>query len=146
MPEKIKFTEYMNKILREAEEQEAEKEVEENEAKLTKTKEELVNIFSNADAPSDEDINTLSSTLGIKKDEIHKILYKLLGDWFGAGKYVEAVKAGNTPEIDDAQLQKGIEVEMEHTTSPIFAKKIALDHLTEMADYYTKLESMEGGE
>ena len=45
--------------------------------------------------------------------------------------------------IDMEQLAKGIEVEMEHTNSNIFATKIALDHLAEYSDYYTALEDME---
>lgn len=37
------------------------------------------------------------------------------------------------------QLQKGIEVEMEHTSDPKIAKEIALDHLFEDPRYYIKL-------
>lgn len=141
----MKFRDYMNKLLAEAEEEDQKKETEQNDAKLNKTREEMINLFSNNDA-SEDDINSLSSSLGVKKDEIHKILYKLMSEFFGSGRYVDAVKSGNPPDIDDAQLKKGIETEMEHTTSAIFAKKIALDHLTEDSEYYTKLENMEGGE
>lgn len=47
----------------------------------------------------------------------------------------------NTKEedVDPAQLEIGIQVEMEHTDSPEIAKEIALDHLTEDPIYYTKL-------
>jgi hypothetical protein len=41
------------------------------------------------------------------------------------------------------QLQIGIQVEMEHTSDPKTAKKIALDHLKEIPDYYTRLTEME---
>jgi hypothetical protein len=37
----------------------------------------------------------------------------------------------------------GIKVEMEHTKDKDMAKQIALDHLTEIPDYYTRLASME---
>jgi hypothetical protein len=37
----------------------------------------------------------------------------------------------------------GIKVEMEHTTDPLIAKRISLDHLSEIPDYYTRLAKME---
>lgn len=42
-----------------------------------------------------------------------------------------------------AQLAKGIKAEKEHTSDMLVAKEIALDHLNELPDYYTKLEKME---
>ena len=46
----------------------------------------------------------------------------------------------NTPsdKIDPAQLSIGVQVEMEHTNDPEIAKEIAMDHLTEDPEYYTK--------
>ena len=41
------------------------------------------------------------------------------------------------------QLTKGIEVEMEHTTSKSIAKEIVMDHLWEDPKYYDKLSSIE---
>ena len=41
------------------------------------------------------------------------------------------------------QLMDGIEVEMEHTSNPEVARKIALDHLYESIYYYEELEKME---
>jgi hypothetical protein len=43
------------------------------------------------------------------------------------------------------QLTKGIKVEMEHTPNKMTAMEIALDHLAEMPDYYSKLSDMETG-
>lgn len=48
-------------------------------------------------------------------------------------------------EFDKEQLAKGIKVEKEHTDDPDIAKEIAKDHLTELKDYYTRLEKMEEG-
>lgn len=42
-----------------------------------------------------------------------------------------------------AQLSKGIKVEMEHTSKYDVAKEIALDHLAEDPNYYTKLDDAE---
>lgn len=48
-----------------------------------------------------------------------------------------------TKEVDPGQLAMGIKVEMEHTKDKTVAKQIAMDHLTEIPDYYTRLEKME---
>lgn len=54
-----------------------------------------------------------------------------------------AQKHGVDLEMIVDQLQRGIKVEMEHTTDPFAALEIALDHLEEMPDYYSKLDDME---
>lgn len=41
------------------------------------------------------------------------------------------------------QLKKGLKVEGEHTNDSPTAKKIAMDHLFEDPDYYTKLSTIE---
>ena len=46
-------------------------------------------------------------------------------------------------QADAEQLRMGIEVEMEHTKNIEIAKRIALDHLSEIKDYYTRLAKME---
>lgn len=46
-------------------------------------------------------------------------------------------------DFDSKQLQKGIDVEMEHTTDQEMAKEIAMDHLTEDPEYYDMLEKVE---
>ena len=45
--------------------------------------------------------------------------------------------------VDPKQLKRGIEVEYEHTNNPKLSKQIALDHLKEIPDYYTRLDKME---
>ena len=42
-------------------------------------------------------------------------------------------------DVDPAELSLGQTVEMEHTTDPNIATEIALDHLSEDPQYYTKL-------
>lgn len=42
-----------------------------------------------------------------------------------------------------AQLQKGIKVELEHTSDKKIASEIALDHLNEFPDYYDRLAKVE---
>lgn len=62
----------------------------------------------------------------------------------------EFVNAGRSHEkkitekdVDAKELEMGIVVEHEHTTNKDIAKKIALDHLAEIKDYYTRLAKME---
>jgi len=46
-------------------------------------------------------------------------------------------------DADPNELAMGIEVEKEHTADPTISKKIALDHLAEIKDYYSRLDKME---
>jgi len=47
-------------------------------------------------------------------------------------------------DVDKKELEMGIKVEMEHTKNKAIAKRIALDHLAELPDYYSRLKKMEG--
>lgn len=54
--------------------------------------------------------------------------------------------SGMSPEdFDPVQLARGIEVELEHTQDREIATEIAMDHLTEDAEYYERLDRMESG-
>ena len=46
-------------------------------------------------------------------------------------------------EFDQGQLKIGIKIEMEHTKDKDIAKEIAMDHLKEIPDYYSRLDNME---
>jgi hypothetical protein len=54
-------------------------------------------------------------------------------------------KSGGKPPkgVATDQVKRGIEVEKEHTSDPLVAMKIALDHLTEFPEYYSALDKME---
>jgi hypothetical protein len=43
-------------------------------------------------------------------------------------------------QVDPTELAMGVTVEMEHTTDPDIATEIALDHLTEVPNYYSQLK------
>ena len=43
----------------------------------------------------------------------------------------------------NSELKMGIEIEKEHSTDERVAREIALDHLYELPDYYTRLKSVE---
>jgi hypothetical protein len=55
--------------------------------------------------------------------------------------YIPNGKSKGRPpsDFDLAQLRRGTQVEMEHTTDPRIAQRIAMDHLTEDRNYYMKL-------
>jgi len=46
-------------------------------------------------------------------------------------------------DVDPDELAMGIQVEYEHTVNKDLARKIAIDHLAEIPDYYTRLKKME---
>lgn len=54
-----------------------------------------------------------------------------------------AKKHGVTTQDIEQELTRGIEVEQEHTSNKEVARQIALDHLAELPDYYTRLKTME---
>ena len=58
---------------------------------------------------------------------------------------VEAIaKKHDVPVSDiESQLKLGINVEKEHSKQADVAREIALDHLNELPDYYTRLKKME---
>lgn len=64
------------------------------------------------------------------KKKYSKSILKNLGKW-------------EDSEFDKDELEKGTEIEMEHTDDSEAAKQIAKDHLDEISDYYTRLIKME---
>lgn len=68
------------------------------------------------------------------KKEVTKAEQKIEG---GLADHSEA------KEFNAEELRYGIEIEMEHTNDPDKAKEIAMDHLKEIPDYYTRLKAME---
>lgn len=74
-----------------------------------------------------------------------KITGKQLSRLIEKSDRIPGGKADNKKEsdFDPKQLAMGIEVETEHTKDRGLAKEIAMDHLTEIPDYYTRLKKME---
>jgi hypothetical protein len=63
----------------------------------------------------------------------------------GTGMKAEdvAAKHGVPVEMIEDQIEKGMEVELEHTSDLDRAREIAIDHLVEFPDYYDRLMKME---
>jgi len=91
--------------------------------------------------PSDKQVHKLADSLEMDPSELEEKVYEILGSFASSGR---AKSKGITEkDVDAKELAMGVKVEMEHTTSPIMAKRIALDHLSELKDYYSRLKKME---
>ena len=88
--------------------------------------------------PDDNAVHAYAEKLGIDPDEFEKHIYMVFSSFLSEG-----ISKGKDIEHDSDELKMGIEVEYEHTTNPLISRKIALDHLTETPDYYTRLKKME---
>jgi hypothetical protein len=93
-------------------------------------------------SPPDADIHAFSDKEKIDTHKFEAYIYDILGSVLGAGRAKE--KGFEEKDADSKELAMGIKVESEHTTNPLIAKRIALDHLAEIKDYYTRLKKMEG--
>ena len=77
-----------------------------------------------------------------KEPFMRSMPYALSSNWYKkAGRADE--KGITEKDVDPKQLAMGIEIEKEHTDDKEMAKQIALDHLAELPDYYTRLKEME---
>lgn len=94
----------------------------------------LIEFLENNPNPKDEKIHALADRLGIEHSKFEGMIYGVLSDLIEHGK-------GAKP--NQKELKTGIDVESEHTKYPMLAKFIALAHLKEIPDYYTRLKKME---
>ena len=99
---------------------------------------EIVRWFLKNPYPKDDKVHAFAESLGIEPDEFESKIYAILSSFLSEGR-----SKGADIKPDLSQLEMGIKVEMEHTTMPIISRKIAMDHLAEIPDYYTRLYNME---
>ena len=99
---------------------------------------EIIKWFQANPYPKDDAVHVFAEKMGIDPHEfeghIYMILSSLLSEGYSKGKEIDA---------DPNELEMGIEVEYEHTTNTLISRKIAIDHLIEIPDYYTRLSRME---
>lgn len=117
----------------------------------------IIEFLKKNPSPPDEDIHAMAEKMGIEPDEFEEHVYMILGkmlkkkneDKVAGGKADKATpesvakKHGVSVDKINKEIQMGIKVELEHTDDKKLAKEIALDHMMEMPDYYTKLKKME---
>ena len=73
------------------------------------------------------------------------ILFEELFQGLAKGKTLQEIADKHKVSLKDMedQLNLGQKVEMEHTKDKELAKKIAMDHLWEIPDYYDRLKKIE---
>ena len=73
-----------------------------------------------------------------------KVFYEQILDGLAKGKTINDITKKHNVSIEhiNSQLKKGVKIEHEHTKDTNTAKKIAMDHLFEDPDYYTKLSKL----
>jgi len=76
---------------------------------------------------------------------LSELFEKSIGDGVSKNMTINQIaeRHGVPIKVIIEQLKMGVRVEMEHTTDKQEAKRIALDHLYEFPDYYTRLKIME---
>lgn len=98
----------------------------------------IFEYFSTHEKPTYKEVEEISKSLGVEKHDLVERIFSLLSSFLNAGEFKK-----NPVEPDPKELEMGIQVEMEHTTSTAISRRIALDHLAELHDYYTRLKKME---
>jgi len=83
---------------------------------------------------------------GMDGDKAEEKILALVQDEIRGPEAIPGGLAKGRPDsdFDPAQIEKGIKVELEHTGDKEKAREIAKDHLTEIPDYYDRLDKMEG--
>lgn len=95
--------------------------------------------------PADDKIHAWADKNGVDVHLVEAAAYRLATKFAGILFGGIASKKGFTKkDAKPEELKMGIEVEKEHTPDKDVAEVIALSHLAEMPDYYSKLKKMEG--
>lgn len=101
----------------------------------------LIKLFQSDKKINDhKDIHKLAEDMGMQSNKLEEMVYAMLQSFWSKGR---AMDKGMDFEVDKKEVDMGIKVEMEHTDCECLAYRIALDHLAELKDYYTRLAKME---
>lgn len=98
----------------------------------------IIKWFLENPYPNDNKVHEFAKSIGMDEHEFERHVYATLSSVLSEGK-----SKGKEIKHDSKQLEMGIKVEMEHTSNKLISRKIALDHLAEIPDYYTRLDKME---
>jgi hypothetical protein len=98
----------------------------------------IIKWFIENPYPDDNLIHGLAEKLGMDPEGFEKEVYAVLSSFISEG-----YSKGKDVKHDTNELKMGIEVEYEHSTNQLISRKIAMDHLVEIPDYYTRLKRME---
>jgi hypothetical protein len=101
----------------------------------------MFSFFKKYPDPDPEAVKIFLKKTGFTEAQFYHLCLILLSSFASHGKYNSSKK--KIKDFDYDQLMKGIKVEYEHTNCQIMARRIAMDHLSELPDYYDRLEKME---
>lgn len=101
----------------------------------------IMDWFKDNPNPQDKDVHGFAEKEGIEPDMFEQEIYGILSSFASNGRFNE--KNLSEDDFDENEIKMGIKVESEHTDCPIMAKRIAMDHLSEIKNYYTLLKKME---
>jgi hypothetical protein len=104
----------------------------------------IIAFLSENPNPSDDVLHKWAEEQKLDIHQVETATYKLATTkvkFLVGGRSVQ--KGVSAKGVDSNELKMGIEVEYEHTTDKDTAERIALDHLAELPDYYTRLKKME---
>lgn len=104
----------------------------------------VAEFFRDNPNPADSAFHSWAESEKIEPDVAEAAAYRLatlFTAFFFGGRAAE--KKFDEADADESELSMGIAVEMEHTKCGIMAKRIAIDHLSEIPDYYSRLKVME---
>jgi nitrate reductase beta subunit len=105
--------------------------------KLSKLKAVIIDHYTHDKHVDGVETLQIASKLGFSEAEANQIVRDLLASFLSTHRY-------SVPkDIDEKQLEKGIKHEMEHTTDEAIARKIAIDHISEIPNYYGLLEEID---
>lgn len=113
-------------------------EVEQPNNEMNELHNKIVKWFLENPYPDDDKVHAFAESLGMEPDKFESHIYMVLSSFLSEGR-----SKGEEIGPDPKELEMGIKVEMEHTTMPIISRKIVMDHLAEISDYYTRLYKME---
>lgn len=101
----------------------------------------IIELFSNDPPKDDAALHAIAEEWGMDPDVVETAVYRVLASFLSEGLSKE-----DGATVPPEKMTAGMVVEMEHTTSPWIAAKIAADHLTEDPEYYEKLATIEHAE
>jgi len=101
-------------------------------------------LFENPN-PSDKAVHDWAEGQGLNVHKVEEHIYRLATKFAHILNGGLAAKKGFKKEdADPKELAMGVKVEMEHTSDKDVAEVIALSHLAELKNYYSRLKKMEG--
>jgi hypothetical protein len=103
-------------------------------------RDQVIDFIAKNPNPKSSAIHTFAEEHELSPNIFEEEVCGVLSDFLTGGK-----SGGDDTGVDEEQLAKGIEVEAEHTKYVTIRRKIALDHLKEIPNYYDLLEKMEKG-